>query len=375
MNRMVTTISASKLNMFLDCRREYWYRYIKKEPVSTETNLAFLKGKLVHESLRTYLGGGAKQMIDCLNLAMKVAEEPPSKEMVTKALSILEGWQRNYQARGEIVGLEWDFTLNLGGVSVRGIVDKIEKVGNIYYITDYKTGFTKYTRDDIAESIQLVLYAMAIHETWQDCEEVIGVYDMVEQGITVEAPITADSIRTMHMYIKALSESIEQMPVSTPSRGTPGMHCAYCAYKYKCEEYKAYLQNDIGIEIGDVTDIGLITKNFVEVREKIKVLEATESKLSELLKHNMQQTDCEQIDINNFKVTLSQGKRTYYDPTIIFSLMPEDFFRVCSVKTEEVDKLRHKLDDAQKNALDCAKRVSSSYPILKVSKKSTKRLD
>jgi CRISPR/Cas system-associated exonuclease Cas4 (RecB family) len=372
---MTTMVSASKLNMFLDCRRQYWYRHIKKEPVSTETNLAFLKGKLVHESLRIFLGGGAKTMVDALGLAMKVMDEPPSKEMITKGLSILENWERSYQPRGEIVGLEYPFTLNLGGLQVTGIIDKIERKNGVYYITDYKTGFTKYTRDEIGESIQLVLYAMACHETWQDCEEVVGVYDMVEQGIAVESPITADSIRTMHMYISSLVESISQMPVSNPSKGSPGMHCAYCAYKYKCDDYKLYLENDIGIDVLETTDIGLLAKQFVEVKGKLKVLEAQESKLSELLKNNMQQTDCEKIEINNHTVSISQGKRMYYDSAIVFNLLQDDFWRVCSVKTEEVDKLRHKLDEAQKNALDCAKRVSSSYPILKVTKSKTKRLD
>ncbi len=65
------------------------------------------------------------------------------------------------------IAVEWMFNIDIDGVKLRGFIDRVDKLdsGGLAII-DYKTDKELFTKDYLAQNLQLTLYQLAVEQSW-----------------------------------------------------------------------------------------------------------------------------------------------------------------------------------------------------------------
>jgi len=158
-------LSFSGMSTYRDCPRQYWYRYEQRLPVVQSAEA--VHGVILHEVLRRC--GELRRLgarVTCAKLKALHAEvfgasefPDPRRAATFKRNGALQ--LESYRRRGGLDGspafLEQPFEADMGGWSLRGVIDRIDRVADGWRIVDYKTGrpTTRRRRD-----LQLALYAL-----------------------------------------------------------------------------------------------------------------------------------------------------------------------------------------------------------------------
>ncbi len=76
-------------------------------------------------------------------------------------------WETNHADFRMPIALERAFNLDVDGIKVRGFIDRVDKLdsGGLSII-DYKSGRDLFTKDYLADDLQLTIYQMAAEQTW-----------------------------------------------------------------------------------------------------------------------------------------------------------------------------------------------------------------
>ncbi|MBU0614163.1 PD-(D/E)XK nuclease family protein, partial [Patescibacteria group bacterium] len=130
-----------------------------------------------------------------------------------------------------IYGLEKGFTLKIGGIVLRGRIDRIDKIDGGFEIIDYKTGTPK---DKLTWDLkkQLVLYAIAAQECFDPVLEVKKLtYHYLENNSQISFEPSEKELQKLKDEILSVVEKI----TFSDFAATPGMQCAWCDFKDICE--------------------------------------------------------------------------------------------------------------------------------------------
>jgi RecB family exonuclease len=187
-----------------------------------------------YESLRAGRPKTADDMVQLLRdaLAGSGMVDPVQRELYEKeGAKQLREFVRLQQAgpRTEVIGVERGFEITLGGVRVKGRLDRIDRIaGNRVAIIDYKTGKPR-TEDHARKSLQLSIYAMAAREKWGYEAERLGFYNVADNS---EVSCKRDQ-RQLDDACQRVAEVAAQIKAGNFDP-TPGFHCLWCAYRNLC---------------------------------------------------------------------------------------------------------------------------------------------
>ncbi|MCU1463608.1 MAG: hypothetical protein JWO37_3683, partial [Acidimicrobiales bacterium] len=238
-------LSASALETYDECPLRYSYEYVLG--VRSESGTAAELGSLTHDILETFLdparAGERPHTRDALfELAAEkwtdgIARYAPQREQAWRDLGeMLELWWE-HEGEGprapDVAAVEHQFAVAVGPHTLRGKIDRVDRVAGGIRIIDYKTGTSEVGEDDIPDDIQLAVYHLA---AVRDPELVaLGPPKRLElmylrKMKRVEQPITEDHVevteaRILETAAKILGESFE--PVA-------GRHCDYCGFQRVC---------------------------------------------------------------------------------------------------------------------------------------------
>lgn len=179
-----SALSPSSAALWRECPASWWYRYIDKlkEP-PTE---AMERGTFVHRVLELLmaLAPEARTLDTARQLARQVwdteldqlpglADLSDDERRATRVAAwagIRMYFELDDPTTIEVRALEYDLLTEVAGVPFRGIVDRLEDVGNGTVVTDYKTGKapekgTKWTRQREMEKLeQLLMYGAVLRD-------------------------------------------------------------------------------------------------------------------------------------------------------------------------------------------------------------------
>jgi DNA helicase-2/ATP-dependent DNA helicase PcrA len=245
------SISYSQVNRYQECPKKYKYSYVYKIPTPQNRALSF--GSTIHNTLKSFYDihkrsieslAGIQEKPTLKDL-LKIYKESwisagyeskeEEKERKKSGEKALKEFYKNLYKEGDIpVGLEEGFSINIGGVSFVGKIDRIDLVNGgekkSVEIIDYKTGKVK-DKATIKKDLQLPLYAIA-------AEKVLGVrvvkasYIFIEHGEKVEVDISPAK-RTFAE--EGLVKAVEKIK-ENDFKPTPGFLCRYCDYNDICED-------------------------------------------------------------------------------------------------------------------------------------------
>jgi putative RecB family exonuclease len=246
------TLSPSKVSSFTDCALAFRFSAIDRLP--EPPSVAATKGTLVHAALeRLYDLPGPQRTIDvavrCLGEAMDdLRDDPELSELGLSAddeaafLADAERLVRNDfliedPTSVQPIGLELMLQAEIGGVMVRGIIDRLEldRDGELV-VTDYKTGRAPNERYELGRMGGVHLYSLL-------CEKVFGRRPARVRLLYLGDPLeistspSAQSTAGIERKVGAIWTAVERACERDDFKPRPGKLCDYCAFQAYCPAF------------------------------------------------------------------------------------------------------------------------------------------
>ena len=187
-----------------------------------------------YESLRVGRPKDEAEMLQMLRESLAAARisDPVQRELYEKeGTKQLSEFVRRQQAAPpvEVIGTERGFEITLGGVRVKGRLDRIDRIaGNRVAIIDYKTGKPR-TDDHARRSLQLSIYALAAREKWNYDAERLVFYNLAD-NTEVASKRDPQQLAETCQRVAGVATAI----AAGDFDAAPGFHCGWCAYRSLC---------------------------------------------------------------------------------------------------------------------------------------------
>jgi DNA helicase-2/ATP-dependent DNA helicase PcrA len=239
-------LSASDIQTYRSCPLRYKYARVLRVPVEQTLNQRF--GIVVHQVLERYHAAGAstlEELIELLHNAWRRAglgDTQRERELQTLARSALTRYharlheqqalaQQDGAQQAQPAWFERPFSFVLGPHRVRGRVDRVDRLPDGgYELIDYKTSRPK-TEAQLAEDVQLALYALAATEDWGLPAPRQSYYYVLDDLKVPLSPPSEDGHEWIERTVTQVGEGIlEQQFEPTPSPAA----CAMCDYRIMC---------------------------------------------------------------------------------------------------------------------------------------------
>jgi DNA helicase-2/ATP-dependent DNA helicase PcrA len=231
-------LSASDIQTYRSCPLRYKFARVLRIPTEQTVHQRF--GIVVHQVLERYHsedGRTLAQMLELLEAVWRrsaLGESPSELELMEKARTALTRYHaRLEKADSEPVWFERAFAFRLGPHHLRGRVDRVDRLAAgsdaEYELIDYKTSRPK-TAEQLADDIQLSLYALAAREAWQ-LESSRQAYYYVLDDLKVPVPRTERDAEAVTNIVLEVGEGIlgqEFEPTPSPAA------CSICDYRIVC---------------------------------------------------------------------------------------------------------------------------------------------
>jgi RecB family exonuclease len=231
-------LSAGDIQTFRSCPLRYKFARVLRIPTEQTIHQRF--GIVVHQVLERYHSDGHStlaQMLELLDSGWRrggFGEDERERDLFEKAQSSLIRYHaRLADDNAEPVWFERQFDFRLGPHHLRGRVDRVDRVAGAedaeYELIDYKTSRPK-TVEQLADDVQLSLYALAARETWK-LESSRQAYYYVLDDVRVPVPRGERDAEAVKDIVLEVGEGIlAQAFEPTPSRAA----CSICDYRIVC---------------------------------------------------------------------------------------------------------------------------------------------
>jgi DNA helicase-2/ATP-dependent DNA helicase PcrA len=229
-------LSASDIETYRTCPLKYKFARVFRIPSEPTLNQRF--GILVHQVLERYHQGAVTDSLEGLMGLLDAGwrrggfgASEEERQLRAKAEAAMRRYfERTRAEPGEPVWFEKAFQFRLGAHTLRGRVDRVDRLPDGgFELIDYKTGRPK-TAVQLREDVQLALYAVGAREAW-DVEASRQSYLYVLDDAKVPLP-SADVDREW------ITDTVFEVADGILSQGfepTPSYAaCSVCDYRIAC---------------------------------------------------------------------------------------------------------------------------------------------
>ena len=247
-----TSLSPSKVSSFTDCALAFRFSAIDRLP--EPPSIAATRGTLVHAALeqlftlapaqRTH-----EQALRCLDDALEELRSDPelsdldldtaAEATFLEEARVLVGKYFRLEDPTTItpIGIELKLEVELGGVRLRGIIDRLElDAQGELVVTDYKTGRAPGERQEQQRLAGVAFYSLL-------CERLFGRRPAKVQLLYLADPVaiiatpTDRSTRGVERKLAAVWTAVERACERDDFRPNPSRLCDWCAFKAYCPSF------------------------------------------------------------------------------------------------------------------------------------------
>lgn len=253
-----SSLSPSKVSSFTDCALAFRFSAIDRLP--DLPSVAATRGTLVHAALeRLFERDAAKRTtgaaLECLAAAAAELRDDPEfealgldAEATATFVSEAEALVHKYFLLEDPtsitpIGIELKLEVELGGVRLRGIIDRLElDADGELVVTDYKTGRAPHERQEQQRLAGVAFYSLL-------CERLFGRRPARVQLLYLADPLaiistpTDRSTRGVERKLAAVWTAVERACEREDFRPNPSRLCDWCGYKAYCPSFGG----DIGL--------------------------------------------------------------------------------------------------------------------------------
>jgi len=228
--------SATSLKSFLDCKRKFYYRYIKgiKEPISDELN----EGRELHNILSKVIKpnkvfSSVEELkkefmiaLDSLNGDIELFYKKPL--WVNMLEPFFKESIEHFNSGWRVINKEFSLRGNIAGLEFSGRVDRLDKKDNLNLVIDYKSGSIKAANQKDADKVsdfQMNIYARLLDMPNTN----FAFWELFSGDLTyLDGFESKDEKLLEHIeYIKSLDSLVA-------SRCDNLQNCRYCPYQLLC---------------------------------------------------------------------------------------------------------------------------------------------
>lgn len=247
------SLSPSRVTSFTDCPLAFRLRAIDRIPEPPSPHAT--KGTLVHQVLerliwdhaagdRTRAAAAAeldqawKELLGDPLFTELELDDTAAAEFRADAAQLIE----NYFALEdpntvEAVGVEVSMEADLGGLRLRGIIDRLDRLADgTLVIVDYKTGRAPSPRFERGKLTGVHLYALL-------CELNLGAVPVevrllhLREPVVITARPSAQTLRGQRQRTIAVWHAIERACERVDFQPRPSGLCSYCSYQALCPAF------------------------------------------------------------------------------------------------------------------------------------------
>lgn len=294
----MTRLSFSKLSRYETCPLSYKLHYIDRLKSEPTEPLQF--GTAVHAALETLIGEHVDQELvgpidkERIDSAWQQAWEQSGMTGLTLFREGLSLVQRFVAEQGpldhhDVLAVEKEFRLNIGGFEVLGYLDRVDRLGDrSVEIIDYKSNRQLYTRDELDGSLQMSLYHLAAEHLWPWAETVRLTFWMLRHGVKQVTERTSADLDVTQQYVASLGKMLSTAESFPPRLNA---YCASCDHRHNCPAYAEALAGKRQFVCKDPDDLDAVAKEREEVARLAKIMYARKSELEDLLKAKLRDQD------------------------------------------------------------------------------------
>lgn len=249
-----STLTPSKISAFTSCPLAFRFSVIERLP--EPPSLPAVRGTLVHRALQllfTYCEPGERgretaqhwledAFAELSQPGGDVAElalgESEARELLHQAGVLLD---RYYELEDPSTvrpaGLELDLELELDGLKLRGIIDRLDVLpGGGFAVVDYKTGRAPRPEQSRSRLSGVQLYALL-------CEAVLGERPKavrllyLRDRVVISAEPSDMSLRGVRQRAGAVWKAIERACEQGDFRPSPSGLCSWCSFQQYCPAF------------------------------------------------------------------------------------------------------------------------------------------
>ncbi len=231
-------LSATDIDTYRTCPLKYKFARVFRIPQEPTLHQRF--GILVHQVLERYHLGGREsspgtlpELLGLLEAGWRrggFGDSEEERQLRGKAAAALTRYHERFRSEeAQPVWFERQFTFKLGPHLLRGRVDRVDRLPDgAYELIDYKTGRPK-TAVQLADDVQLSLYAVGARESWQlEASRQAYYYLLDDEKVEVGESDRGEWVREVALEVAEgiLSQGFEP----TPSFAA----CSLCDYRLLC---------------------------------------------------------------------------------------------------------------------------------------------
>lgn len=246
------SLSPSKVSSFTDCALSFRFSAIDRLP--EPPSVAATRGTLVHAALeRLFLRPGPERTLEEARRCLVEATEALRDDEEFTALALDEVAEARFLAEADQlveryfrledpaavhpIGLELKLEVELGGVRLRGIIDRLElDADGELVVTDYKTGRAPGERQEQQRLSGVAFYSLL-------CERLFGRRPARVQLLYLADPVAIiatpsdQSTRGVERRLGAVWTAIERACEREDFRPNPSRLCDWCGFKAYCPSF------------------------------------------------------------------------------------------------------------------------------------------
>lgn len=235
-------LSNSKFKTYLECKRKFYYKYIKKyyesEELEEQSDMRDI-GNILHNSLKNAFLSGF-DTADELN--KKIITFAKTEAVNSRINFELDLWQKRLTSFCEneysrkISGvkpkyLEESFKTLYNGINIYGKIDRVDEMPDQLVVLDYKTGKNiEIKSPEKTVDFQLIFYYLLLKSS--DPKEIVAGYYNLENGEILYIEEIEKYIEFFDKYLQDYANKFQQFS-QTDSKDI----CRFCSYQILCKRY------------------------------------------------------------------------------------------------------------------------------------------
>jgi len=236
------TWSASRLKTYLDCKRKYYYRYIKKLQAKKDDELnegAFLHSLLDHLHAEKDSYNSTEEMQKNIDILLdKLLPYEDAKTNYQKLLwkeklkGFVESQIAHFNADWKVVEREKEFQTDIGGLKFKGRIDRIDQNSTHTLVLDYKSGSTKEAQKskniETLNDLQMSIYQQMLSTKYQNIN--LAFVKLFENGDIEE--ITA--LEEKNERLSEVIVELKQIKSFVAEKCEDLQKCKWCEFTLMC---------------------------------------------------------------------------------------------------------------------------------------------
>lgn len=243
----ILSLSHYQIDDYRTCPLKYKYVHVLHVPIMTHHTVAY--GKALHDAIQYYHEHKMKDRLIKEDEVLKAFQDSfqkegfISKEHIALRLKSAEAALKNFfreQERSKAVPsfVEKEFSFVLGHNRIVGRWDRIDVVGDIVTIVDFKSSEIRKQQDadkKVKDNLQLSLYSLAYQKAAGRLPDFKELH-FLETGIIGRAKVTEKDVERV---LEAVEEASKGIRSGSFDAKPHYLACSYCAFREICPRAEA----------------------------------------------------------------------------------------------------------------------------------------